>query len=243
MLNKLTLGTLVLATSLLASTNEQELIKKVKELDIFKAPTLTINRVVDNGALLHIAGTNQAENGQKQKVEAFVTSDFKYVILGKAFDAKNAEELFIPIDMKKTVTTQAFKIGNGAKQYYLFTDPECPYCITLEKDIISKLTKDQLDKITINVLLLPLSFHKNAKSMSHYVLSKENDNLRAKALKDIMLNNDTSYSNKEYSDTQINLLDKELEKQMEIITQLGVDGTPTLLNENGKRVNPIELFQ
>ncbi len=243
MLNKLTLSTLVLATSLFANANEQELIKKVKELDIFKSPTLTINRVIDNGTLLHIAGTNEAENGQKQKIEAFVTSDFEYVILGKAFSSKTAEELFIPIDMKNIVNTQAFKIGTGEKQYYLFTDPECPYCVTLEKDIIANLTENRLKEITVNVILLPLSFHKNAKSMSRYVLSKKDDAAKAKALKDIMVNKDKSYMEAKYTDAQLDLLDKELEKQLTIINQLGVDGTPTLLNSIGKRVNPTELIQ
>jgi len=243
MVKKITLGALLFASSLFATSNEQELIKKVQEIGIFKAPSLEVNRVIDKGALLHVGATNTLQNGQKQPVEAFVTSDLQYVILGKAFTAQKGEELFIPVDMKSFTKDAAFSIGTGKKELFLFTDPECPYCVNLEKEVISKLTKEKLNEIKIHVILFPLPFHKNATNMSYYVMSQKDNASKYKAIKEIMLNNDTTYAAAKYSTSELEKLNGSLDKQMEVIQKLGVNGTPTILDINGKKINPSELLK
>jgi len=243
MIKKITLSTLIIATSLFASSNEQELIKKVKEIGIFKAPSLEVNRVIDKGSLLHVGATNTLQNGQKQPVEAFITSDLEYVILGKAFTAKKGEELFIPVEMKDFAKDAAFTIGAGKKEFFLFTDPECPYCVNLEKEVISKLSKETLKDIKINVVLFPLPFHKNAKNMSYYIMSQKDNAAKYKAIKNIMLDNDTTYASAKYSTSELEKLNASLDKQMEIIQKLGINGTPTILNIEGKKINPSELLK
>lgn len=166
-------------------------------------------------------------------VEGFITKDFKNIVIGKGYDAQTGQPLLIPYDMdiKALKSVAAYKMGNGPKNYFLFTDPECPYCQKLEH----KLTSIKND-VTLHVILYPLSFHKNAKSMCRYILNQKDDKARAQAMKEIA-NHDTNYSHAKYSTMELNILNDKIQKSLDEVNKLGINGTPIILNTKGMQVS------
>lgn len=239
-LKKISALSLIASISLIASDLSQEqLLQKIKNIGIFKAPTLEIKNVLDNDSIFHVSGINKIQNGQQMPIEAFVTKDFKYVILGKGFDADSGESMHIPVDMSKYSDKIKISMGTGDKELYLFTDPECPYCVDLEKKII-KSKEDIFKKYKINIILYPLPFHKNAKDMSYYILSQKD---KVKAMEHIMGENGEKYKDAKYSTRELQNLNTIIEDQIAISQEIGIEGTPTLIDSTGKRVNPGFLFQ
>jgi thiol:disulfide interchange protein DsbC len=58
----------------------------------------------------------------------------------------------IPVDR-----TIQYKKGNGSRKLYVFSDPDCPFCQQLEKDLAT------LDDVTVHIVLFPLaSLHPDA---------------------------------------------------------------------------------
>ena len=163
--------------------------------------------------------------------DIFVTKDKKYYIIGSAYDNKTNEKLAFKIDMSKYKDKEAFSTGEGKDEYYVFTDPECPYCKRFERNIpyLKKYAK-------FHFFLYPLPFHKHAKAMSQYLLSLPKEK-RAEALYAMQVKGDESYKKAKYSLDEIDRLNKELQKQQRIADELGVRGTPTVYDKNGKSVN------
>jgi thiol:disulfide interchange protein DsbC len=125
-----------------------------------------------------------------------------------------------------------FTFGKGNKDLYLVTDPECPFCKMMEqqkKDIIEK-------NYRVHVILYPLSFHKNAKAMSYYILAGKTDEERAKRLKEV-LSGSNAWKNYKPTKEEVAKYEKELENSKKAVEELGARGTPSLFDENFKPVN------
>ncbi len=108
----------------------------------------------------------------------YITKDRKYTILGTVLDNKTSNPLTanFPVNKQTVKKGVAFTFGNGKKEIYLVTDPECPYCRMMEAK-----TKEYLKKnYKVHVILFPLSFHKNATPMSYYILAGKDDAQKAK---------------------------------------------------------------
>ena len=166
-------------------------------------------------------------------IEAFVTKDFNVLMVGQAFNANSGQKLTMPlhIDTKKLKSLAAYKMGNGKDEYFVFTDPQCPYCQKLER----KLTAVK-DNVTLYTILFPLSFHKNAKSMSRYILNQKDDKTKAEAMKSIA-NKDTKYQKETYSKMQLDILNGMIQRGLDEATKIGINGTPTILNSKGVKVS------
>lgn len=237
---------ILLLTSLLISSSafaNDDLKNKMKNIGLFKAESIKIEQVLDKGSIYLVGGVNKAKEGQEMPFDAFVTKDLEVVILGKGFYTKNGEELYIPKNMDKVKEVAALTIGTGTEDYYLFTDPECPYCVELEKNINANLSEEKLKRLKIHVILFPLPFHKNAKNMSYFILSKKTNEERHEALKSIMLNRDASFMKATHTVSDIEKYNEQLEKQLNLGNQFGIQGTPTILDSNGKKINPAEIFK
>lgn len=165
-------------------------------------------------------------------LEGFITKDFKNIVLGKGYDAQTGQQLSIPynMDIKALKNVSAYKMGNGKNEYFLFTDPECPYCQKLEH----KLTSIK-DNVTLYVILYPLSFHKNAKSMCRYILNQKDDEAKAQAMKEIA-NHGTNYQSAKYSTMEFNILNDKIQKSLNEVNKMGINGTPIILNTEGVKV-------
>jgi thiol:disulfide interchange protein DsbC len=172
----------------------------------------------------------KASHPRMPKLTMFVTKDKKIVILGNGFDANNGKIIEFPTDMSIYKADKLYTIGNGKKEYYLFTDPECPYCKKFEKQM------DKLkDDIKIHVFLFPLDFHKNSISMSKYIISQKTSKDRMIAAKDIA-DNKTDYKNAKYTSKENEEMLKLIDRHKKIGIDVGVAGTPAVFSATGKTI-------
>ncbi len=105
---------------------------------------------------------------------------------------------------------------NGKLKLAIFTDPECPYCRTFEKELL------QLKGVQVYSFLFPLSFHKHAKRWSSAIWCSKD---RHKMLTDIMLNK---------ADPKAGTCDTPIDEIIALGKKLGISGTPTLIAGDGR---------
>jgi thiol:disulfide interchange protein DsbC len=116
----------------------------------------------------------------------------------------------------------SFKIvrGTGKRQLAYFSDPNCPYCKQLEKELM------QLSDITINVFLYPiLTADSQPKAQAIWCSSN-----RGKAWLDWMLNGVAPATPASDCDTQ------PVDKNLAFGHKIRVNSVPTLVFTNGVRV-------
>ncbi len=197
---------------------------------ILKYAKMEITKGMDLGTLYMLEGRSRGK-----VINIFITKDFKTTIVGAGFD-ENGRKIEFLIDMKPYTKKALWKTGNGKKEYFLFTDPQCPYCKRFEQNL-KHLKKD----ITLYVFLLPLDFHNDSRAMSRYILSKKSSKQRAKAMQDI-INGDTSYKTAKYSKKESKKLDEMIDESIQISQKLNIRGTPSVLDINGKQIMWTTLF-
>ena len=234
---KLLTTALLITLSSLLLANNANIKTKIEQLPMIKSIGATVNNITLVNGIYHIKAQVKGKNGGL--IEGFVTPDFKTLMVGKAYNLQTGKEIVIPfdIDVKALKSVAAYKIGTGKKEYFVFTDPECPYCRRLEKNI-HKLKSD----ITLYTILFPLSFHKNAISMSRYILSQKDDKAKAAAMKGIAHKSDV-YKNAKYSDIERARYDIIIKKSIAIVNELGIDGTPTIISAKGVKTSPQAILR
>jgi thiol:disulfide interchange protein DsbC len=135
---------------------------------------------------------------------------------------KRAEALAF-VDFSQIPLTQAIaKVkGDGSRKLVVFSDPDCPYCKQLEKELAF------LDNVTIYVMLYPIEeLHPGARKKSEAVWCSSD---RAKAWDDLMLYAKEPAAAAEECNTPLDEIHKVAER-------LSITGTPGLVFENGKLV-------
>lgn len=224
---------LALTTGLNAATelNKDE-IKKIENLELFKGVNIKVKKAYDTDSLylLKVEVRGKVD-------EIYLTKDRKFLIAGDVIDTTSGAKLSVPADLSAAKGNQAFTFGTGNDEYYLFTDPECPYCKKFE----SYLAQVE-DKVKINVFYFPLDFHANARDISIYVMSQKTQ----KAKIDAMVNTtkDTpAFKNRKIDAKELKSLEAKLDKQIEIGQELGVQGTPAVFDKNGNKVNWVQMLQ
>lgn len=224
---------LCLTTGLSAADklSEKEL-KEIQALPLLNMAKVQVQDGTDFGSLY---GLNVKVQGRMDTV--FLTKDKKYLLPGDAISTQNGQPLELPIDISPTLGKEAFTFGKGKDEYVLFTDPECPYCKKFES-YFSQIE----DKVKIRVFFFPLSFHENAKDISLYIMSQNS----YKDKVDAMINttkDSEEFKNRKIDSTKLAKLEKSLEEQMTIATDLGISGTPTLFDKNGNRIVWAQMLQ
>lgn len=216
--------------SLLA--NDADLKTKIENVPMIKANNIKITKVITHDGIHQFRGVSVGEKGKR--LEGFITSDFKTFMMGKAYNTKTGSELIIPfaIDVKVLKQIAAYKTGNGGDEYFLFTDPECPYCQRLEKQILA-VKKN----VTLYTILFPLSFHRNAKIMCRYILSRKDNDAKANAMKEIA-NKSNQFQKEKYSEDERVKLNKLIQESLDVVNKIGLSSTPTILNAKGFKVPP-----
>ena len=94
------------------------------------------------------------------KNTAYVDSTGRYFLFGRLFDMQTQNDLspakpepvVEKIDLGKLKTEDAIKTvkGSGARTLYVFSDPDCPFCTQLEKNLAN------VTDVTIYTFLFPL---------------------------------------------------------------------------------------
>ena len=164
----------------------------------------------------------------------YITADKKYTILGRIIDNKTKKPVVPDFPKNAKIIKQGvlFSFGSGKKDLYLVTDPECPFCKMMEKQKKEYLAKNY----KVHIILYPLSFHKNAKAMSYYILAGKTDKEKAKRLKEV-LSGSNEWKNFHPTKEQIKKFNEELEKSKKAVEELQAKGTPSLYDENFKPLN------
>lgn len=64
--------------------------------------------------------------------EIYLTKDKKLILSGDLIDVNSGIKISAPADLTGVRGKEAFVYGKGTEEYFLFTDPECPYCKKFE---------------------------------------------------------------------------------------------------------------
>lgn len=125
---------------------------------------------------------------------------------------------FSKIPLKKAIV----KIkGDGTRKLVVFSDPDCPYCKQLEKELVF------LDNVTIYTMLYPIEeLHPEARKKSEAVWCSPD---RAKAWENIMIYGKEPSTSKGKCKTPIDDIQA-------LAKSLNIDGTPGMVFQNGKLV-------
>ena len=136
----------------------------------------------------------------------------------------------------KTVIEEAtaYKIGNGPKEYLLFTDIDCPYCVRLENVLDEHVNPD----VTVRVMFFPIQgLHPNALDKHRHLLSLP-ESARAAKAKQIRGAQKTGLESKEaiggLTNDQLKPIDAVISQSYLLGQIFNVMGTPTVMSiENG----------
>jgi thiol:disulfide interchange protein DsbC len=173
----------------------------------------------------------------------YATVDGKYLFFGNLVDPVNKKSLtedkvqqLSKVDVKQLPLELAIKVvnGNGQRQLFVFSDPDCPYCQMFEKQVAAKLTDT-----TIYTFLFPLPNHPEAKKHSQQILCSKD---KAKAWVDFM--RDKKALPAETNCKEAANVDKSYKLGTDVV---GVEGTPTIILGNGQILSgmlpPEQLLQ
>lgn len=157
---------------------------------------------------------------------AFVDPDTKYLLFGHIFEMSTQHDVtqdhidsLNAVDFSTLPLKNAIKVvkGNGSRVFAVFSDPDCPYCHQLENNL------SELDNYTMYVFLFPIAqLHPGSRAKAEAIWCAKD---RAKAWTDAMLNDKQS----EQKDCAT-----PLDQVAELAQSLGVSGTPTMINSDGR---------
>lgn len=234
LLKKVLISLVLLSFTLNASTKEVSKVEitQMEQLELFKKAQIKIIKAYDIGSLYILT-----IDVQGNKDEIYLTKDKKLILSGDVIDANNGMKVSAPVDLTGVRGKEAFVFGNGKDEYFLFTDPECPYCKKFE----SYFDKIE-DKVKMRVFFYPLPFHKNAKDLSLYIMSKKGYAEQTKAMT-TATEKSPEFINRKYKNGELEKLQKELDEQMAIASSLGVAGTPSVFDKNGNKVSWVKILQ
>lgn len=220
---------ILLATACYAHAGETEIRKSLAE----NAPGMTIVSVTR----LPYAGLYQVVT---KGFNIFYTDENGQIgIFGSMIDLKNRENLtkiekdkitvvdFSSLPLDKAIVRIK---GNGKRKLVLFSDPECPYCQALEKQLQS------VTDVTIYTFLLPLSsVHPDAMRKAELIWCAKD---RAQAWSDMLLHQQEPEGGNTKCDTPI--------KQIaDLADKNSINGTPGIVFSDGKLLlgnQPSELI-
>jgi len=224
-----TITTLVAASAIaLAGTAiTQDKINEFSKTSIFKTSGLKIIKGEEQENIYLLKIEAKIANNQVRQFDAVIDKKTENLYIGDAFN-KEGIKIKFPIDMKTVKEAVAFTYGTGAKQLYVITDPECPYCSTFAKD-----SKGKLSEYTVNVILMPLSFHNKARAMINHIISGKDSAEKYNLYSDIMLKNSKDYAKTKANDE---VLTSYIRKVMGAVSELEVRGTPSFFVEDNKTI-------
>jgi thiol:disulfide interchange protein DsbC len=205
-----------------------DLVAKVKGMPIVKnlfGDQVQVGQVKDLGSFYEVVAS--PPTGDKQIV--YVTKDGSYVLTGNLFNkdkvnlTKARFDEVNKVDVSKLPLKDAIVIkkGSGAKQLYLFTDVDCPYC----KKAYEWL-KTQTD-YTLYVFLIPLDMHPNAAEKSVKILC---DSHPEAAL-------DVAHADQPLTADKCESGEKLLQKHKALGAEVGVSGTPLFITATGLKMS------
>ncbi|SDJ06694.1 DsbC family protein [Pseudomonas abietaniphila] len=161
---------------------------------------------------------------------AYTDSEGRYLMFGSLYDMQTRQDLTAPkraaaekVDVTKFPLADAFTRvkGDGSRKIYLFSDPDCPYCHQLETDVFANV-----DNVTIYTFMYPLdSLHPNARAKAESIWCMPEAGRAAGW--DAMMRGQAPVAKK---------CDNPIERNVALGQSLGVQGTPTMFAEDGRKL-------
>lgn len=231
---KISLLLLLSSAIVYASSISNKELSQLKAFTDIKA-TITGNQLIGKNLDLYLV---KGIDGTGRPFSIVTDKDGKYLVLtDNVFDTVKKAPITIPVDVSGLKGKQLFTYGTGKDEYYVFTDPECPYCHKFEAG-----WPKVKDKVKFHVFFFNLDFHKNANAMSRWILSAKTDEEKAKRLNAVG-NGDKSYQNLKLSKAEEEKLNTMIEKTKSLGKELGVQGTPAVYDSKGNVVNWPTIIQ
>ena len=130
----------------------------------------------------------------------------------------NIKDFYNSLPYDKAIS---IKYGKGTRGVAIFTDPDCPFCKVVDKEIHEKLTKQD---VTIHYFFNPLNIpgHEEAPLKAAKIWCAKD---RPQAFKDWMLNGKLPNNNGK--------CENPVAATKELSTQVGFNSTPTLVFDSG----------
>lgn len=228
MIKKLT--TLGVALSLLSGVAFAQDANKMQQKLNKQFPSLSVENVE------YIKDINLYELKMKGNTSLAYTNENNdyFLINGEIVDVKNkvnyskdrefskVRKFYNSLPTEKAIVV---KYGKGTRKMAVFSDPDCPYCKALDKEIHTKLTNSD---ITIYYYMNPLNIpgHEQAPLKAAKIWC---DKDRSKAwvnwmLNGVLPNNDGTCKNP-------------VAETKKFSTEVGFNGTPTIIFDNGYTAN------
>lgn len=162
----------------------------------------------------------------------YTDEKFSYLLAeGKLIDPKSKRDLTAErmqelsrVDFKGLPLDKAIKVvkGNGSRKLVVFSDPDCPFCRKLEQQSLLGITD-----LTVYTFLFPLEeLHPKAAEKSRAIWCAKD---RVRAWEDWMLNGQLP--------KEAGTCDTPVDELAELGRKLDVSSTPTLIFEDGRRMN------
>ncbi|CAI8213618.1 MAG: putative thiol:disulfide interchange protein DsbC [Arcobacter lacus] len=228
----LTVSAMTLMLNASSTLISQDKIEEIKELELFKRANIDIVNGHDLDSLYYL---NIKVQGNPNTV--YLTKDKKYLVSGEVINTTSGKKLTAPVDLSILEEgKEALTFGKGSQELVLFTDPECPYCKKFESYF-----KQIEDKVKIKIFFFPLDFHKNARDLSAYVMSKDTNEDKVKAMLNTTKDSE-NFKNRNIPAEKLNELYSSIDEQIKLGVQLGVQGTPALFDKDGNSVSWTELL-
>ena len=221
-------GLLFLGTSNFACASTADEVANIKSLLEKRTPPIKAKSVQPTP----LAGLYEVySNG----IIYYMDKSTKYVLVGGSLvddsarinlTAQRLKELS-SIDFKGLPLQNAIEIkkGTGAYKFAVFTDPDCPYCKVLEKD----LAESKITDYTVYVFLYPLKhLHPDAAVKAESIWCAKD---KAKVWHNWML---------EDTPPPQATCDNPLTANAKLAEDLGVNGTPSIYLQDGKPAQNLE---
>jgi thiol:disulfide interchange protein DsbC len=220
--------------------------------DPTKLQEIKIKNKVLQDPVLYMLGAIESPNNYILKIEArsprgsqllnaILDKKTSELYIGTAYD-KEGKMIMLPKDAQAITEAVSFSYGQGSKEIYIVTDPECPYCTKFEKSVHGKL-----DEYTVHVVLFPLSFHKKAPAMVEWIMQGKDDAQKKQRFEEVMLKGSTQYQALIKDATKPFVYSAALAEQMKkvdrAVMELNLRGTPAIYDANFNPVSQDQLFK
>lgn len=215
------LSTLLVACTAVADGKVEAEIKAKLAKQFPEAPVTSVRAVPMKGLYEVVLG---------KKMIVYTDAKAEYVLVGEVVKASNRQSLtrtryeeLNTVDFGKLPLAQALKEvrGDGSRKLAVFTDPDCPYCKQVEQ-----VGLKGIENVTIYRFLMPIaSLHPDAARKSRLVWC---------AAEPMTAWNAWIQTGK-LPDGKGDCANP-IEKNIALGAELGVDGTPALFFESGKRI-------
>ena len=183
-------------------------------------------------------------------IDILVSSDLKHMSVGRTVDTATNKHVQLQLSPKDIEVVKKFKkkyilpsfekdkkiapvvYGDGDIEFFLFTDPDCPFCKRLEKQFRNQGLKKQY-KVYVFPIHLNIRGHK-LKSVE-YILSKPK-NKRREAMSNLMVGDKKDYNDFKSTPQTKKAVKEWIKKVSSLEKYYNVRGTPTIVDQYGADV-------